>query len=350
MQFSLLAFVASQHSLIYHEARVKPTTVSCTATPSLASRLDSPDIINLAHTLDSQLSSHQILSRDFLPNITENSPSTNMRPQKNLLSMITGAGGDDNLASLDDGNGNTIIFTADGVVMSRSTAPKQPSKSAQSTKKTSKHVQFSASSSPTKRALDQSSEDQKPAVATYAEIVSGYPNKSTNMTSDDITEAIISIAKSQPTILASKLYSRLARATLYLGRPDPSLKHFKIGMNTLFNLLDTSSLAAHPIIHAMVHTLIAINTPPNAENWCWYKTEHTRKAEAIVEDLKTKRHPENCQGCLYVKLQEQAGKCDLDDGDECNSLARLERMLQREREFVQHFNWGDLDEWMTGKK
>lgn len=123
-----------------------------------------------------------------------------------------------------------------------------------------------------------------------------------------------------------------------------------VAFTLLFDLLNTPELASNPLLHATTHTLVALNMPlhtrtegaktslkdPSGELW---KSVYLTKAEDILFDLKRERHENGqCETC-----QQYAVSSDLDDvrreilrtdGCECNSVIRLERVLEKERQMV----------------
>lgn len=116
------------------------------------------------------------------------------------------------------------------------------------------------------------------------------------------------------------------------------------GINILFDLLHTAHLAAHPLLHAMTHTAIAVNTPFNKWNNCQYKLDHLEKAQEIVLSLLRERHGLGkegaCQGCLYARARRDWGKGKgEEDASECGSLGRLCAVIEGEGRRVTEFNW-----------
>ena len=142
------------------------------------------------------------------------------------------------------------------------------------------------------------------------------------------------------------LYNLYKYAVAYLQQSPLSPRNRKTGINELFVLLDQPLLASQPLLHAMTHATIAVNTQFDERNICQYKTKHLDLAADVVFDLRKYKHGSGieCQGCIWNKLQSDQGKyAGQEDTSECNTIARLERVIADEKFRVQKFNWGDFD-------
>lgn len=126
----------------------------------------------------------------------------------------------------------------------------------------------------------------------------------------------------------------------------------KDGINFLFNLLTIPTLSSHPVLHAMVHATIGIDTPFDERNECENKIIHLNKAREIPLELvnqhgrmKEGGEYDPCQGCLYARLQidVEKGSGEKDTSD-CNTVARLSMVVEEETEWVTNFNWGCMDD------
>lgn len=152
-----------------------------------------------------------------------------------------------------------------------------------------------------------------------------------------------------------KMHHLFEHALVYLSQSPLSTQNRRKGIDTLFDLLNQIKLVQHPLLHAMTHTAIAVNTQFDDRDNCKYKVEHIEKAKEIVLSMLRDSHGYGpmsgygkeegaCQGCLYARLQAEAGKgAGEEDASECNSLARLGGVLERESRKVEAFNWGEMD-------
>lgn len=112
------------------------------------------------------------------------------------------------------------------------------------------------------------------------------------------------------------------------------------GLNLLFDLLSHAELGDDPLLHALVHAAIAINMPFVAQSNSEIKLVHLNQADSILYDLKMQKHAGgDCQGCAYVKLQDDAGKLGKEDENDCACMLRLKKVIETEKEAVREFNW-----------
>jgi len=145
------------------------------------------------------------------------------------------------------------------------------------------------------------------------------------------------------------LYNLYENAVVYLSQSPLKLSNRRKGIDGLFDLLSEATLVNHPILHAMAHTTIAVNTRFDGRNHCKYKLDHLEKAQDIAVSVLRERHGRGkeeggCQGCMYARLQQEAGKgAGEADASECNSLVRLGGVIESESRRVASFNWGELD-------
>lgn len=137
-------------------------------------------------------------------------------------------------------------------------------------------------------------------------------------------------------------------AIIYLKQSPLTHSNLRRGIDTLFHLLDQISLVDQPVLHAMTHTAIAVNTPFDQDNSCKYKRDHLEKAQDIVLDVLREGHGRDkgggtCQGCIYARLQREARRgVGEEEPSECSTLARLNGVLEEESRRVASFNWGDV--------
>lgn len=149
------------------------------------------------------------------------------------------------------------------------------------------------------------------------------------------------------------LHSLFEYAIVYLKQSPLTSSNRRKGIDAVFHLLDQVQLANHPVLHAMTHSTIAVNTQFDNSNSCKYKLEHLEKAHDIVLSVLREGHGREkeegaCQGCLYARLQREAGKeVGEEDPSECNTLARLSKVIGEECRRVASFNWGEFDHAST---
>lgn len=149
------------------------------------------------------------------------------------------------------------------------------------------------------------------------------------------------------------LHGLFEHAMVYLKQSPLTSSNRCKGIDALFHLLDQVQLVNHPVLHAMTHTTIGVNTPFDKGNNCKYKLHHLEKAHNIVlsvlrEDHGREEEEGACQGCLYARLQREAGKeMGEEDVSECNTLARLSKVIGEECRRVASFNWGEFDHLST---
>lgn len=111
------------------------------------------------------------------------------------------------------------------------------------------------------------------------------------------------------------------------------------GLTILRDLIEMKALISHPLLHAMTHALIAVNTPYTIKDSCGRKMAHLDKANDILKGLRTE-HGAECQGCMFVEIRARAGMAvDEEDGSECVGLSRLARVCNSEMDAVGDFNW-----------
>lgn len=150
-----------------------------------------------------------------------------------------------------------------------------------------------------------------------------------------------------PSTESKHLHTLFEHAVVYLKQSPLNSSNLRHGIDALLHLLDQVRLVHHPVLHAMTHTAIAVNTPFDKGNKCKYKLDHLKKAHAIVLGVLREGHGREkeegaCQGCLYVRLQREAGKeMGEEDVSQCNTLARLSEVIGVECGRVSSFNWGE---------
>ena len=111
------------------------------------------------------------------------------------------------------------------------------------------------------------------------------------------------------------------------------------GLTILHDLIEMKALTSHPLLHAMTHALIAVNTPYTVKDSCGRKIAHLEKANDILKGLRTD-HGAECQGCMFVEIRARAGKAVNErDGSDCVSISRLARVCDSEMDAVRDFNW-----------
>lgn len=145
------------------------------------------------------------------------------------------------------------------------------------------------------------------------------------------------------------LHHLFENALVYLSQSPLTASNRRKGIDTLFDLLNEAKLANHPVLHAMTHTAVAVNTPFDERNGCKYMLDHLEKAQDIALSVLGDGHGYRkeeaaCQGCMYARCQREAGKeTGEEDASGCNSLARLSRVIESECLRVARFNRGEFD-------
>ncbi|KAK6370151.1 hypothetical protein LTR64_005391 [Lithohypha guttulata] len=113
-------------------------------------------------------------------------------------------------------------------------------------------------------------------------------------------------------------------------------ENLKAGLNLLYDAVNLPSIHQYPILHAMTHALIGVNTPIKRSDNSASKHVHLDKAADLLHKI---RHDDDCQGCIWYRTKAEQGKMNTEDTNKCAGLVRLEKVLLKEHRYLALFGW-----------